>query len=253
MKKQNSKGFVLAETLVVTVFLMIIFTMIYSNFFPLIGEYEKRENYDNVDSKYAVYWLKRLIEDSSYDPTHTVEKPTVLDQTKTRNLEKYGFMRFECKNVLATDEKNNLCKKMVNALEVSGCDPDGNNCDIFITHYRIGGVTPDFKVIAKNKLEKFKEDCSANGTSDSTCQTHYIQKCVDSIKDSSMTDTAKTEKCRDKMKKSVFDSSFNDYIAYLPDYSAASLNNAKYRVIARFQHRKDNNNYYTYSTIEVNR
>ena len=38
MKKINNKGFVLAETLVVTVFLMILFTMIYSNFYPLIGE-----------------------------------------------------------------------------------------------------------------------------------------------------------------------------------------------------------------------
>ena len=47
MKKLNRKGFVLAETLVVTVFLMIIFTMIYQNFVPLMGEYERRENYDN--------------------------------------------------------------------------------------------------------------------------------------------------------------------------------------------------------------
>ena len=51
MKKINNKGFVLAETLVVTVFLMVLFTMIYSNFYPLIGEYEKRENYDDVDGK----------------------------------------------------------------------------------------------------------------------------------------------------------------------------------------------------------
>ena len=55
MKKINNKGFVLAETLVVTVFLMILFTMIYSNFYPLIGEYEKRENYDDVDGKYVAY------------------------------------------------------------------------------------------------------------------------------------------------------------------------------------------------------
>ena len=38
MKKLNSQGFILAETLVVSVFLMVLFTMIYSNFFPLIGD-----------------------------------------------------------------------------------------------------------------------------------------------------------------------------------------------------------------------
>mgnify|MGYP003303663312 CR=1 FL=1 len=44
MKKLNNKGFILAETLVVTVFLMIIFTMLYTNYYPLMGEYQKREN-----------------------------------------------------------------------------------------------------------------------------------------------------------------------------------------------------------------
>ena len=47
--KLNKKGFVLAETLVVAVFMATIFTIIYVNFYPLIGEYEKREVYDDVD------------------------------------------------------------------------------------------------------------------------------------------------------------------------------------------------------------
>ena len=52
MKKLNKKGFVLAETLIVTVFVMTIFTLLYVNFFPLLGEYAKREFYDDIDSKY---------------------------------------------------------------------------------------------------------------------------------------------------------------------------------------------------------
>ena len=66
MKKINEKGFILAETLIVSVFLMIIFAMIYSNFYPLIGEYEKRENYDDVDGKYTAYWIKKMVESSEY-------------------------------------------------------------------------------------------------------------------------------------------------------------------------------------------
>lgn len=65
MEKNSTSGFVLAETLVVTVFLMTIFTMLYVNFYPLIGEYEKRETYDDVDGKYAAYLIKRFIEDES--------------------------------------------------------------------------------------------------------------------------------------------------------------------------------------------
>ena len=66
MKKLDNKGFVLAETLVVTVFIMTIFTILYNNFFPLIGEYEKREHYDDVDSKYQVFWLKNFAQHSNF-------------------------------------------------------------------------------------------------------------------------------------------------------------------------------------------
>ena len=51
MIKNNEKGFVLAETLVVSVFIMTIFTLMYVNFYPLMAQYEKREFYDDLDSK----------------------------------------------------------------------------------------------------------------------------------------------------------------------------------------------------------
>ena len=51
IKKINNKGFVLAETLIVTVIILTLFTMIYINFYPLIGEYEKREVYDMTQKK----------------------------------------------------------------------------------------------------------------------------------------------------------------------------------------------------------
>ena len=50
MKKLNSKGFVMTETLVVAVFIMGIFGIMYNNYYPLIGEYERREAFDDVDS-----------------------------------------------------------------------------------------------------------------------------------------------------------------------------------------------------------
>ena len=62
--KKNNNGFVLVETLVVTVFVMAIFSVIYVNFYPLAGEYERREFYDDVDSKYETYWIKRFIQGS---------------------------------------------------------------------------------------------------------------------------------------------------------------------------------------------
>lgn len=40
-KKIDNKGFMLAETLVVSIFVMSIFSFIYANILPLIAEYEK--------------------------------------------------------------------------------------------------------------------------------------------------------------------------------------------------------------------
>ena len=62
MLKLNNKGFVLVETLISAVFIMSIFSIIYVNFYPIMAEYEKRETYDDVDSKYATYWIKKVIQ-----------------------------------------------------------------------------------------------------------------------------------------------------------------------------------------------
>lgn len=237
MKKINSSGFVLAETLVVTVFLMTIFEMIYANFLPLVGEYEKRENYDNVDGKYSVYWLKRMIEDSSYN----------IPASKATNMSTNGYVRFECSDIVDDEEKREFCINLVNNLQVEGCDKRGNACDIFITRYRLYKPNDNsrtwFKNAVKSTKKRYQENC--NG---STCRDTYINNCIDSS--GSNVDRSF---CEEKADKKIFRSGFVDYIFTLPDYSAESLNYANYRVIASFHNKKDNNNYYSYATIEVSR
>ena len=66
MKKFSNKGFVLAETIIVAVFMVTIFTVLYSNYYPIMGNFEKREFYDDIDSKYIAFWLKYMIQDTSY-------------------------------------------------------------------------------------------------------------------------------------------------------------------------------------------
>ena len=234
MKKLNNNGFVLAETLVVTVFLMVIFSMIYSNFYPLIGEYEKREVYDDVDGKYSIYWIKKLIEDSSY---------SITDANQKYNYNTYGYVRFECKDVSEDNEKRATCRSLVDTLEVDGCDKNGNGCNIFITRYRLGGKDGYiFKNKVKENLLVYQENC--NGTSNN-CKQKYITNCTKN--------GTSEEECKEKAQKKVFRGGLKEYIENLPDFSAASLNFAQFRVIASFKHREDNNNYYSYATTEVNR
>ena len=60
----NKHGFVLAETLVVVIFVMIIFTLMYSSAVPLLGRYDEISLYDDLDTTYDVYQFKSLIEAS---------------------------------------------------------------------------------------------------------------------------------------------------------------------------------------------
>lgn len=145
MTKLNQKGFVLAETLIVTVFVMVIFSMLYSNFYPILAEYEVREGYDDVDSKYAVYWIKKIIEDASYT---NAEIPNLLSGSKK-------YVRLNCINVKTDNEKQNECKALMKDLGVDGCDAAGNNCKVFITKYGIS----DFK-------NEVKDDDGTNFDSD---------------------------------------------------------------------------------------
>ena len=64
MKKMGNKGFALVETLIVATFVMGIFTLMYTNFFPMMGEYERRERYDDIDSVYNTYLIKKMLENS---------------------------------------------------------------------------------------------------------------------------------------------------------------------------------------------
>ena len=221
MKKFNQRGFVLAETLVVTVFLMLIFTLLYSNFFPLIGEYEKREVYDEVDGKYSVYWLKRMIESNIYDIKG--------DTNREYNFNTYGYVRFQCSDLNEEDSKI-VCRDLVSSLQVSGCNKNGNNCDIFVTQYRLGNGSNSagwFKNTVKTNLKRLKENCNA---AEATCKSNYVAKC-----------------------KNEFSDGFQDYMVASPDFSTPSLNNAQYRVVAVFHNTHDNNNYYSYATMEVYR
>lgn len=59
--KKNEKGFILIELLIVAVFTATLFTLLYVNVIPLIGDYEQREKYDTLETKYALYDIRNEI------------------------------------------------------------------------------------------------------------------------------------------------------------------------------------------------
>lgn len=84
---KNKKGFVMTETLVVTVFLVTIFTFVYVSIVPLYGKYEdKIYRSSDIDIIYKLYNIKKMIindENSSTIATSTFKRITCNDLSDT--------------------------------------------------------------------------------------------------------------------------------------------------------------------------
>jgi hypothetical protein len=61
MKKNNNEGFVLAEAVVVGVFILSLFTFLFINIVPLVGKYDSIKKYDTVDAVYNTNIVKMLL------------------------------------------------------------------------------------------------------------------------------------------------------------------------------------------------
>lgn len=62
MKKNNNKGFMLAETLIVTTFVAGVLIFLFMQLTRLSGSYEESYNYNNTESLYALEDVKNYIE-----------------------------------------------------------------------------------------------------------------------------------------------------------------------------------------------
>lgn len=75
-KKRNEKGFMLVETLIVSVFVMAIFALLYTNMFPLVGEYDRMRDYDSVEATYIAHWARKIALSGLPDSVYQTAKNT---------------------------------------------------------------------------------------------------------------------------------------------------------------------------------
>ena len=179
--KLNNKGFVLAETLVVAVAISLIFAIVFRNFYPLMGEYERRENYDDIDSKYGTYWIKKFIQSCDYNFAG-------VDTTIASN----GWAQFSCANI-ANETNRTSCYQMLSKLEVS-CDDlstleDIETCDnrpnaphIYITKFHL--VEKDPTTGLADPTKDMKSKIFASNTNEDL--NDYIRYLPDYIKVNSL-------------------------------------------------------------------
>lgn len=152
-KKLNNKGFMLVETLIVSVFTMAIFSLIYSNYYPIMAEYNRREVFDDVDGKYGVYWIKRIIQSSGVNFGNEATSGTIA-----YNIKNNGYHSFDCNTDISSGDKTTiyLCNNLVKKLEIVRRSDDGKELSkddtagkpaIYVTTFNLS----DFKDKAAEK------------------------------------------------------------------------------------------------------
>lgn len=126
MKKLNKKGFLLIETLVVTVFVVSMFIFLYSNTLPLIGKYEQRFKYDDLDSVYAADIIRNLILDFPNADTRIFNK-VKADGTGVH------YAKLECSDF--TGQFVVLCNQLKSELSIDS---------IYLTHYNLNSIKNEY-------------------------------------------------------------------------------------------------------------
>ena len=133
---KNNKGFILIELLVVAVFTSALFTFLYVNVIPLIGDYEKEERYDTVETKYILYDIRKSILEFD-DGTWTNIKTKVNNDGLTR-LYCYNNNKIHFYNNTCDTTDDNTLSKVYQIYDIKS---------LYIIRYGVGkyndGYTPE--------------------------------------------------------------------------------------------------------------
>ena len=131
MKKMNKKGFIMVETLIVTVFVVTLFILIYQITVPALGEYESIYIYDDIDSIYASDLYKQML--TRYGNLYYVE-----EQLKTKNYLDVS----DCSNTNVYSNSD-YCNQVKKSIGITDRDY------IFITKYDISSFKNEVRTDEK--------------------------------------------------------------------------------------------------------
>lgn len=135
---KNKKGFAMAELLAVSIVLLFIFSILFSNYLPLLAEYETRLSYNDVTAQYAAHYIRKMYVEAlenndDFDDTHSISEQfkTIINS----DIENYGYYPYGLGNssdkicdILSTTGKQDECKKIIDQYDIE---------EIIITNYKL--------------------------------------------------------------------------------------------------------------------
>lgn len=101
----KNKGFVLVETIVTAVFVLGLFTFLVANIIPLVGDYDREENYDTVETIYDLHTIRKMILKS--DPAKV---RSLLELPSNDDL---AYAIYDGSDICIFLSNENYCKKLL--------------------------------------------------------------------------------------------------------------------------------------------
>lgn len=151
MKIKNKKGFILAEAIVVGIFVLSLFTFLFINIIPLVGEYEASQEYDTIDGVYNANLVRSMI----------LNDANALDVLTLNGAEYKYYNATGLCNVL---NYKNMCLKLVG-------EDFLNIKTVYVTWYRSEpiktkskGNTENFTRAAREYIEQLESFDQPSGT-----------------------------------------------------------------------------------------
>ena len=151
-KLKNNKGFAMAELLAVSMVILLLFSILFSNYLPLVAEYENRLSYNDVTAEYAGYYVRKM---------YLTDNNELSSSTKTsiNNGISASFFKVYDKNGInkvcdqyisgfAGDDKTSAKKYCNSILEEYGVE------EIIITNYSMTNVKSKYTE-SSGKLYKY--------------------------------------------------------------------------------------------------
>lgn len=145
MKKNNTKGFVLAEVIIISVVVISALTAIYMQFISVNNSYYRSFRYNTVDDLYALNNIRDFIENDNFDNIiYSLKGNNYIDLTNCSEI----FIEYNyCKVLLNT---LNVKKIIFTYESVSNLKNDLNNTDFS------EGLKSFIKTINANKNDKYR-------------------------------------------------------------------------------------------------
>lgn len=126
-KLKNNKGFAMAELLAVSMVILLLFSILFSNYLPLVAEYENRLSYNDVTAEYAGYYVRKM---------YLTDDNKLSSSTKSfinNGIGSKSFYKVYDKNATI----NEVCDQYVNEQDDDKKDIAKNYCNSILEEYAI--------------------------------------------------------------------------------------------------------------------